>query len=124
VKKNGVILGSVIGYAVDEPKGKLELIYSDLKPADLFKKLGKDSSNIDKLFNRIQRALNLKEDESKTPKAIITYLTFYSAQFATYEDLGQYSVIESWLIRTFSLKRLLYQEIKEFDFENKVIIIE
>ena len=121
IVKNGKELGKVVGTTLNEITKELEILYSDLTPEDLFKKLDKDPSNIDKLFNRIRRALNLKEDETKTPKAIITYLTFYSAQFATFEDLSQFLIIQNWLINTFSLKRILYQEIKIIDYENETI---
>ncbi|OLS25887.1 MAG: hypothetical protein HeimC3_11610 [Candidatus Heimdallarchaeota archaeon LC_3] len=121
IKKNGKELGKVVGTTINENTNELEILYSDLKPELLFKKLDKDPSNINKLFNRIKRALNLKEEESKTPKAIITYLTFYSAQFETFEDLSQFTIIQNWLINTFSLKRILYQEIKIIDYENEII---
>ncbi|MFW9928225.1 MAG: hypothetical protein ACFFD1_02420, partial [Candidatus Thorarchaeota archaeon] len=124
LKKNNDILGYIIGYILNEDSQSLEIVYSDLNPEKLFEKLGKDTKAIDKLYNRIQRALNVKSEESKTPKAIITYLTFYSVQFATYEDLSQFSLIESWLIKTFELKTYSFENISTLDEENNFILVD
>lgn len=122
LNQNGQEIGQIVGISYDDRINEFSLVYTPLTPGQLFEKLGKQSQNIEKLSLRIKAALGISKDEDiLTPRSIITYLTFYSAQFATYEDLSDFSTVITWLDQTFQVGKLAFTLIQEWDYTNNII---
>ena len=122
INPNNQEIGQLVGIFYNDYENTLCVVYTLLTPGQLFEKLGKQTQNIEKLSLRIKAALNISKDEDVlTPRSIITYLTFYSAQFATYEDLSDFSSIIRWLDTTFQLEKLSFAQILDWDHTNNII---